>query len=59
VKARLTGLPHEVKAAVDALYAAPGVFVVTLSPPLPCRGDSAEVRVYLELRVHETPSKPR
>lgn len=48
MKIRVMGLPVEVDAAVSALRAA--VDVVSVSSAYPCRGDSREVRVYVEAR---------
>lgn len=59
MKVRLIGLPHEMPATILALQNAPALYVVSVSAPDPCRGDSDEVRVYVELRVHETPGGRR
>ena len=51
MKIRLMGLPEEVGPATDALREVFDVFSV--SEARPNRGDSREVRVYLEVREKE------
>lgn len=49
VKIRLIGLPDEVKAAAERV--AEVMNLVDTSEALPCRGNSRQVRVYLEVRL--------
>jgi hypothetical protein len=49
VKIRLIGLPDEVMAA--ATHVADVMDLVDTSEALPCRGNSRQVRVYLEVRL--------
>jgi hypothetical protein len=49
VKIRLIGLPDEVMAA--ATRVADVMDLVDTSDALPCRGNSRQVRVYLEVRL--------
>ena len=49
MKLRLIGLPDETAIAAERIA---GVLdVVEASAPLPCRGESRQVRVYLEVRL--------
>jgi hypothetical protein len=49
MRIRLIGLPDEVKAATDRI--AHDFDLVETSPTMPCRGNSRQVRVYLEIRL--------
>lgn len=49
VRVRVIGLPDEVTAAVTRLGAVFGL--VETSKPLPCRGTSRNVRIYLKVRT--------
>jgi hypothetical protein len=52
MKLRLTGTEAEcAKLAFLLRYGPPDLEVIEVSPPYPNRGDSAQVRVYLEARV--------
>jgi len=51
MKIRLMGLPADVDQAVAALRTA--LDVVSVSAPYPCRGDSREVRRYVEALTKE------
>ena len=51
VKIRLTGLPPEVDQAVNALSDAQALDVIEVSSPYPNRGDSRQVRVYIEAQL--------
>lgn len=51
MKIRLMGLPAEVDATVAALRVA--LDVVSVSSAYPCRGESREVRVYVDARPKE------
>jgi hypothetical protein len=54
MKVRLQGTPAECARVCFLLrYGPPDLDVVEVSPPYPNRGDSAQVRVYLEARVLE------
>ncbi|QSB14583.1 hypothetical protein JQS43_24435 [Natronosporangium hydrolyticum] len=48
MKVRIMGTPAECQAAVTALAASPRLSVVEVSNPYPNRGDSRQVRVYVE-----------
>ncbi|MFE9099773.1 hypothetical protein [Actinomadura geliboluensis] len=51
MKIRLMDLPEEIDAWVEALRSA--FDVVEVSRPIPNRGDSRQVRVYVEIRLPE------
>jgi hypothetical protein len=54
MKVRLQGTPAECARVCFLLrYGPPDLAVIEVSPPYPNRGDSAQVRVYLEARVLE------
>jgi hypothetical protein len=50
VKIRLMGTPDECAAAVTAIKGADGLRVLEVSRPVRNRGDSRQVRVYIEAR---------
>lgn len=53
MKVRLMGTPAECSAAVTALADSPRLSVVEVSNPYPNRGDSRQVRVYVEAHPAE------
>ncbi|MGW3351720.1 hypothetical protein ACWDA3_51210 [Nonomuraea rubra] len=48
MKIRLTGLPEEIEQVTTRLRDV--LDVLEVSAPYPCRGESRQVRVYLEVR---------
>lgn len=57
MKVRLMGLPGECGHVVDVLRDNPDVEVVEVSPARPNRGDSQQVRVYIDLRIRRPTDK--
>jgi hypothetical protein len=59
VKLRLAGTEAECARLCFLLrYGPPELAVVEVSPPYPNRGDSAQVRVYLEVQLTREPGPP-
>jgi rRNA processing protein Krr1/Pno1 len=52
MKIRLTGLPAEIDQAVSVINDAQALDVIEVSNPYPNRGDSRQVRVYIEAQLH-------
>ena len=52
MKIRLTGLPAEIDQAVSVINDAQALDVIEVSSPYPNRGDSRQVRVYIEAQLH-------
>ena len=52
MKIRLTGLPAEIDQAVTVTNDAQALDVIEVSNPYPNRGDSRQVRVYIEAQLH-------
>jgi hypothetical protein len=52
MKIRLTGLPAEIDQAVSIINDAQDLDVIEVSNPYPNRGDSRQVRVYIEAQLH-------
>jgi hypothetical protein len=59
VKLRLSGTEAEcARLAFLLRFGPPELEVVEVSPPYPNRGDSAQVRVYLEVQLTREPGPP-
>ncbi|NJP33711.1 hypothetical protein [Micromonospora thermarum] len=56
MKIRLMGLQEECEAALHELRTAPRLAILEVSGPYPNRGDSRQVRVYVEAQLYQPPA---